>query len=82
MAQPTVSIPMSAPFWSVTGEHTIAYAEQITDEVNGVQKKQSTINAEVQTALGGKADASAVTAEVAARQAADDELEDLIAAAL
>lgn len=47
---------MSAPFWSVTGEHTIAYAEQITDEVDGVQKKQSTINAEVRTSLGGKAD--------------------------
>ena len=68
------------PLWNPVGNQTIGYAQQIYD--GDMQKKQSTINAEVQTALGGKADASAVTAEAAARQAADDELEDLIAAAL
>lgn len=78
MALPTSDerFDFNRPLWNPVGNQTIGYAEQIQDNTQG--KKQSVINAEVQTALGGKADASAVTAEAAARQAADDDIMDLL----
>lgn len=47
---------MLNPLVSVSTDETIAFADQIKDDSQGVNKKQSVINAEVQNALAGKAE--------------------------
>lgn len=65
---------------AATEQGVLGGANEIFDDTQN--KMQSTINAEVQTALEQRATTASVTAEAAARQASDKKLKKLIYAAL